>query len=174
VVVEAGEGSGALHTANAARVQKKRVFAVPGSMFSSSSLGNQELLRAGALVAASADDIVAALDGVAQVTRKQPRLPPQSPVASRPGFKTRKSASSAPPSNTALPVPSCKPVVSTDPLLSLWQTEEACGLDALVARAVARNLWPIDRAGAALLEALLLLEMQGLVQRLPGPTYRRV
>ncbi|MCD6023965.1 MAG: hypothetical protein K0Q91_881, partial [Fibrobacteria bacterium] len=65
-------------------------------------------------------------------------------------------------------------VPPADPVLRLWSGDEACGLDALAARAVAGNLWPPERAGAALLESLLVLEMKGQVERLPGPAYRLV
>lgn len=45
LVVEAGEGSGALHTANWAFSQGRDVFAVPGSMFSKQSVGTNQLIR---------------------------------------------------------------------------------------------------------------------------------
>jgi len=45
LVVEAGEGSGALHTANWAFEQGRDVFAVPGSIFSLQSAGTNQLIR---------------------------------------------------------------------------------------------------------------------------------
>lgn len=45
LVVEAGEGSGALHTANWAFEQGRDVFAVPGSIFSPQSAGTNQLIR---------------------------------------------------------------------------------------------------------------------------------
>ncbi|GIW13207.1 MAG: DNA processing protein DprA [Tepidiforma sp.] len=45
LVVEAGEGSGALHTANWAFEQGRDVFAVPGSVFSPQSAGTNQLIR---------------------------------------------------------------------------------------------------------------------------------
>jgi DNA processing protein len=45
LVVEAGEGSGALHTANWAFEQGRDVFAVPGSVFSRQSRGTNQLIR---------------------------------------------------------------------------------------------------------------------------------
>ncbi|MDZ7728254.1 MAG: DNA-processing protein DprA, partial [Dehalococcoidia bacterium] len=45
LIVEAGEGSGALHTANWAFSQGRDVFAVPGSVFSKQSQGTNQLIR---------------------------------------------------------------------------------------------------------------------------------
>src|SRR5690606_21540545 len=45
LVVEAGEGSGALHTANWAFEQQRDVFAIPGSVFSRQSEGTNQLIR---------------------------------------------------------------------------------------------------------------------------------
>ena len=163
VVVEAGEKSGALITADHARRQGRVLFAVPGSIFNPRARGNHALLRAGAALAASAEDVVAVLDGLpgdkAPRSRPvQPALPPQGspPVASP---KRRRTGA--------------EPPGPSDPVLRLWSGDEACGLDALAARAVAENLWPAERAAAALIESLLILEMNGRVERLPGSNYRR-
>ena len=45
LVVEAGKGSGALHTANWAFEQRRDVFSVPGSVFSRQSDGTNQLIR---------------------------------------------------------------------------------------------------------------------------------
>ena len=45
LIVEAGEGSGALHTANWAFEQHRDVFAIPGSIFSRQSSGTNQLIR---------------------------------------------------------------------------------------------------------------------------------
>lgn len=45
LLVEAGEGSGALHTANWAFEQARDVFAIPGSIFSRQSYGTNQLIR---------------------------------------------------------------------------------------------------------------------------------
>jgi DNA processing protein len=61
VVVEAGEGSGALITADAAVHLHKEVMAVPGSIFSALSVGAHSLLRDGAGLVQNARDVVAVL-----------------------------------------------------------------------------------------------------------------
>ena len=62
VVVEAGEQSGALITANYAADQGRDVFAVPGSIFQRSCQGTNRLIRDGATPVLSANDILQALN----------------------------------------------------------------------------------------------------------------
>lgn len=61
VVVEAPRRSGALITANFAADQGRTVYAVPGSAMAPGSEGPLQLLRDGAVLAASAEDILADL-----------------------------------------------------------------------------------------------------------------
>ncbi len=58
VVVEAARNSGALITANFAAEQGRTVFAVPGKVSSSTSSGTNELIKDGASLIQSADDIL--------------------------------------------------------------------------------------------------------------------
>ncbi len=62
VVVEAGERSGALITANHAADQGREVFAVPGSPTSPQSAGTNALIKQGAHVATCAQDVLEVLD----------------------------------------------------------------------------------------------------------------
>ncbi len=62
VVVEAGETSGALITANFAAEQGRDVFAVPGSIHSHSSRGCHKLIQAGAQILISPQDVIEALN----------------------------------------------------------------------------------------------------------------
>lgn len=62
VVIEAGQTSGALITAQFAVEQGREVFAVPGSILSRSSDGPNRLLREGARIVLSIDDILQELN----------------------------------------------------------------------------------------------------------------
>jgi len=61
VVVEASRRSGSLITARLASDFGRDVFAVPGSVFSPTSLGTHELLRDGAILCRGAEDVLAEL-----------------------------------------------------------------------------------------------------------------
>jgi DNA processing protein len=59
VVVEASRRSGSLITARLAGDFGRDVFAVPGSVFSPTSVGSHELLRDGAILCRGAEDVLA-------------------------------------------------------------------------------------------------------------------
>jgi DNA processing protein len=83
VIVEAGERSGALITADFALEQGREVMVVPGNITSPMSLGSNELLKQGATPVTSAQDILDALgprDGQVEpgaLARHVPELGPQ-------------------------------------------------------------------------------------------------
>jgi DNA processing protein len=62
VVIEAGETSGALITAEFAAEQGREVFAVPGNILAPQSKGTNKLIQQGALPLLSASDIMQALN----------------------------------------------------------------------------------------------------------------
>lgn len=57
LVIEAAEGSGALITASCALDQNRDVFAIPGSIFSSKSFGPNTLIKNGAKLVSTVQDI---------------------------------------------------------------------------------------------------------------------
>ena len=62
VIVEAGEGSGALITADFAAEQGRDVFAVPGSIFNQNARGTNKLLQQGARLVMGVNDILEELN----------------------------------------------------------------------------------------------------------------
>ena len=62
MVVEAGEKSGSLITAGFAKKYKRRLLAVPGPLTSASSKGTAQLIKQGADIVTSAEDVLAGYD----------------------------------------------------------------------------------------------------------------
>ncbi len=81
VIVEAGERSGALITADFALEQGREVLAVPGSILSPTSAGTNGLIKQGATPVTSARDVLEAIgaegDTGPGVARSLPHLPPE-------------------------------------------------------------------------------------------------
>jgi len=78
LVVEAGESSGAMITANLAVEQNREVFAIPGSILSSASKGTNQLIQEGAKLVRDYTDILEELNltAVAQQIEMKDILPP--------------------------------------------------------------------------------------------------
>ena len=163
LVVEAAVASGSLITARLAGEQGREVFAIPGSIHAPQSRGCHALLRQGAKLVESAQDVLEEL----QMSHESPQKPERSSSAeARPRPKPR--AQTPPVAMQQLDI-----VSSGLEHLSDQQHEllgalgfDPMGLDALVAR----TGWD----AATLQVQLLQLELDGHVARLPGGRYQRL
>jgi len=79
VVVEAAEKSGSLITAQCALDQGREIFAVPGSPLDPRARGANRLIKEGAVLTESAEDIVSVLSPMLGGGFREPEAPPLSP-----------------------------------------------------------------------------------------------
>ncbi len=147
VVIEAGEKSGALITANHALQENRLVGAVPGPVYSPLSAGTHKLLRDGALLVRDASDILRELEHLLPRTF----VPPA-------GGAGRNGASSA---------DAAGPAGAGDARGRLLQ---AIGFTPVHCDELAAKLGFGSREVATL---LFELELDGLVRKLPGGYYVR-
>jgi DNA processing protein len=147
IVVEANIRSGALITARHAAEQGREVYAVPGPVDSPASAGCLELLRTGARLVRSADDVVEDLRGLS--------TPAQEPGSNK----------------ATTSVPLVPPPPPPPPQLDPYQQRV---FDALGERRHADELArALDLAVGDLARLLMQLEMKKAVRRLPGNFYER-
>ena len=149
IVVEAALKSGALITARLAGEQGRELLAVPGPVDSEASEGPHQLIRNGAMLVRSVDDVLEALEGLpmiepnaeGDIIRKQP---------------ARIEARSKEPPPTLSPIQ-----------LQLWQAmgSESAQVDELVST-TSLGISEIN-------SALLMMELTGQVRRLPGNRFAR-
>ncbi len=168
VIVEAPEKSGALITAGHALEQGREVFAVPGSVNSVQSKGSHQLLRDGAKLVESVQDILDELPEVAAPRVTPPPLPgpswddsataPEPASPPPPAPRPRKTAPAPPPPTPALPP-------EEEALLHLLST---------TARHVDQLCEDSGLPPAQVNATLLMLELKGLIQRRPGNQYIRL
>lgn len=149
LVVEMGEKSGARHTVEFALELGKEVFAVPGPIGSAMSAGTNQLLKEGARLVTSAQDILEELHGVGA-------LP-----AARAVIVSTESAGNAPRNGSRSTPPDLAPDEArvfgllTDDPRHVDDLAAAAGMTANVA-----------------LAALLGLELRDLAESLPGKQFR--
>ena len=140
LVVEAALASGSLITARMAAEQGREVFAIPGSIHAPQSRGCHALIRQGAKLVESAQDVLEEL---------------KIPAATVPGLP-----------HEGVNAPGAAASDETeDPVLAALGYDPM-GLDALIART--------GMDASTLQVALLELELDGRVARLPGGLFQRV
>lgn len=158
LVVEAAPASGSLITARLASEQGREVFAIPGSIHAPQSRGCHALIRQGAKLVETAQDVLEELRLSSPTALAAP--PDKAPGRSK---RSLPSASSRP---SPSPLPQQQSLdVPDSPLLQALGYEPA-GLDALQART--------GLATATLQVELLELELAGEVVRLPGGWFQRL
>lgn len=146
VVTEAASKSGSLITARLALEQNREVFAVPGSIQSSQSSGCHYLLKSGAKLVESDGDIIEELGGslAALLNEHQTKLPAR-----------RKSIADLM-QNSIYPLPELEQIydgIDTNPK----------HIDVLCRE--------FDKPASAMLGMLTELELEDLIQKLPGDYY---
>ncbi len=146
LVVEAALQSGSLITAQMALEAGREVFAIPGSIHSPQSRGCHRLIQQGAKLVETGEDVL-------QELRK-----PQRPAALAPGQPSLFAMATEEPDGEA---------GASDPDAALLDAlgHDPSTFDALAAR----TGLPSERLAARLLQ----LELEGVVQRLPGGLFQR-
>jgi DNA processing protein len=147
LVVEAGYGSGSLITAERAWEQGRRVYAVPGRADAPQSRGCNDLIRRGAKLTESLDDILAdftVLPGFGDLFSQE---------------TTRQTSLAAPPPRTE-PTRVLPELSEAEKRIVAALENGECGLDELMPRA--------DLPVGQLLSLLMGLELKRVVRQLPG------
>ena len=174
VIVEASNRSGALITARLAAEQNREVFAVPGEIFSELSAGTHRLINDGAKLINTVDDLLNELPPRV-LTQIQPQASP-SPVPDTEAVPVQ--ASTVEKSDIELvppqPTPNAQQSVSAPPPPDLTPDEktifEAIEVPSSHIDTIVRTTQlPIGQVSSV----LLMLELKGIVQQLPGKQFTK-
>jgi DNA processing protein len=150
IVVEAAERSGALITADFAMEQGRDVFAVPGNVHKTQSRGCHALIKQGATLIESADDVLAALNN-----RALPFVEEKKPCGA----------------STPAEEPDAGPQLRDD--LSAEQNRIWLALD-VEPRHIDAVALDAAMSAAEVNAALVIFELRGLAKRFPGNAFARV
>ncbi len=152
VVVEAPVGSGSLITARNAAEQGREVYAVPGEAGSYNSRGPHALLREGAKLVESAEDIVVELN-LEAAQRQAPAREPQVPTVPSPEG----------PATTVIAAPPRPNLSATEQVVMDVLHREGSFVDEIAAA----GRVSVSEA----LSALTMLELKGLVRQFSGKRF---
>ena len=175
VVVEGRRRSGSLITAGHALAQGRDVFAVPGSVFESGSVGPHWLISQGAIPVTCTRDILEEylsvypdtidtkiMEGLARPQAAKPAAPKSpEPVAPKPVHREK-------PASPAAELPVCKPEA---PLFLSEAQRRVYDLMEARPQSVDVITQRLELSAAKVLAALTQLEIYGLVEARPGRSY---
>ena len=166
VVVEAPEKSGALITASRAVEQNRDVFVVPGHLDEPNCAGSNALMRQGAIVVTCGWDVVGEYEQLfPNVIEKRDFSPVKMPeTEEKPSVAAPKPEKNVGPAKTAEPAVDIKKLTANltadqQKLLELLETGEQL-VDDLVLQT--------GLSSAAVLSAITMMEIRGIVKSLPG------
>ena len=150
IVVEAAKNSGALITADFALEQGKDVFAIPGSVTSATSFGTNQLIKQGAKLVDSIEDIIE------ELKPKLENLLKSKPICPMSEFKARETIDVK---------------HSRDKVLSEEENKVRNLLDGEKARYADEIIENSGLPGAKVMSILLRLEVNNLIKQLPGKMF---
>ena len=153
IVVEAAKNSGALITADFALEQGKDVFAIPGSVTSATSFGTNQLIKQGAKLVDSIEDIIE------ELKPKLENLLRSKPIYPMSEFKARETIDVK---------------HSRDKVLSEEENKVRNLLDGEKARYADEIIENSGLPGAKVMSILLKLEVNNLIKQLPGKMFIRI